>query len=273
MDKYHPKSYIKSLYFLDSPPPPKAKRNSTILMALSPIKHGYPSSLLHHNETSLIKESIYTNENNGSTQKSSKNDESLKRKLKNQFLHFPVFLPMIIKDENIVKSKNTMKYFEKEPELQHEKSNKKLTLPYLFKEDGLKIIKNVQKINQNQYRTQKKQSYSKMLIKELWHKSYHKKILDLSGLGLRHERIETQKIKSYNEKVQDLNEYYEGMTKSKAYLAQIGDNETNVISEFSELERSKTEREKRDFGDFKGEIRDIMGKCKEFNEQMKEEKK
>ena len=282
------KSYIKCLYFNDNP---RAHRTHS---PISPKRvMTLPAELSNSNTSKLpvlsTKRSISGSKNDISLINdisSSKQNVLFKKKLHYKYIHMPLYLPNIVKDRNINKTKKTMIFFNNKKEFL-DNPNKKCSLPFLFKEDNLKAVKNAQNINRIQYDIHKykkeMEDTSKMLIKELWHKSYHKKVLDLSGLQIKQEKLDNQKMQTYETRFHELDHHF---IEPLGHMKFLYENEKN-ISDFINLSMDPNHHNTESFikreensirtGNnsklFKGEIDDLLDKCREFHDVMKKEKK
>ena len=268
------KSSVKSLYFIEkSSQTPISSRRKDFSPRPTNLNSASSSKSPTNKHFSLL---------NINGDSSLKLQEHLKKKLKSQYMHVPAYLPIIIRDKSVQDSKKTMFFFNKEKD-SFQNPKRIIALPYISKGDGMKEIKNAKDFNEMSYVSQTKrrvkENTSKMLIKELWQKSYQKKVLDLSGIKLRNDRINNQRIKPYSERFQDLGNYF---VASRDYFNIINENEKNfteMVSMSREGEENSRIQEfsmsKNTAGSrfLKGEFDELLGRCKEFNESMRKEKK
>lgn len=282
------KSFIKSLYFHDSPrlknKTVSPKRTITVITGETPTPGERVPRVSTNRSISGSKNHEISSIHDPDQLKIE--EESYKKKLRAQYLHMPIYLPNIVKDKFINETKQTMQFFTKDKD--YSEADKKITLPFLGKQDNIKSVKNAKKFNENFYisRQNKKEDTSKMLINELWNKSYQKKVLDLSGLKMKQEKMNSQKIQSFEKRYKELGGYFE--PKQHSYLKFLTDNEKNVsdlinfsvdsrkpnIESFIRREDNSSSRMAHNHSKFfKSEIGDLLDRCKEYNDLMKKEKK
>lgn len=282
------KSFIKSLYFHDSPRlKPKTispKRTITVIPPETTTSGEKLPRLSTNRSISGSKNQEISSIHDTDILKV--DEETYKKKLRAQYLHMPIYLPNIVKDKFINETKQTMHFFTKDKD--YSEAEKKLTLPVLGKQDNIKSVKNAKKFNENYYiaRQNKKEDTSKMLINELWNKSYQKKVLDLSGLKMKQEKMNSQKIQPFDKRCQELDVYFQ--PKQHSYLKFLTENEKNVsdlinfsvdsrrpnIESFIRREDNSSSRMAHNHSKFfKSEIGDLLDRCKEYNDLMKKEKK
>lgn len=239
-------SYVKSLYFIDAPP--LSNREILRKSILSTSRSKPIESFLQ--DISSVKEKTMSPEQKNHT----------------RYLHIPIHLPVIIKDKSINESKKTINFFEKENKYEKNSSNKKVNFPYLLKEDSLKTIVTAQKLNEILYKSRKntKENTSKMLIKELWKKSYHDHVLQLSGIKKKHDEVEQKKIQPFCKRYEELDSYF---------TEKINISDSNYFGFLKLPEKSIDSHKRKKKIEIKSELNEILNQCKEFNSDMKAEKK
>lgn len=239
-------SYVKSLYFIDAPP---LSNREIPNKRLSPSRSKPTESFLQ--DISSIKEKTLSSE---------------KKKNHARYLHVPMNLPVIIKDKSINESKKTINFFLKEHQYEKNSSNKKVNFPYLLKEDSLKTIVTAQKLNEILYKSRKntKENTSKMLIKELWKKSYHDHVLQLSGIKKKTDDVEQKKIQPFYKRYEELDSYFS---------ENINLSHSNYFGFLKLPEKSVDSYKQKKKSEIKSELSEILNQCKEFNSDMKIEKK
>lgn len=280
------RSFVKCLYFVDSPrrqSPKSPKKISSFAMGLPLPKSSIRPGLSSFSPASGLKNADISSIYEDSLIKHK--DENYKRQLKNKYIHIPVYLPTIVKDKGINETKNTMFYFHKDRNFS-QSEQKKMSMPFINKEDNIRSVKNAKEFNENMYNSRKnyKENTSKMLIKELWHKSYHKKVLDLSGLSSRQKHVDDKKIQSYDKRVRDLESHFaEPKTGYLKFLQETEKNLSDFINSSLDSKRNymdhlnkikeKSKNNSSSSREVGQEVHELIDKCKEFNDHMKDERK